>query len=93
MATHKRLCAFLKDARINSGLTQRDLSDSLGYTSPQYVSNWERGVSSPPMDKLYELVRLLKLNPEEILTILQADQEELVRRVLKIQRRRPQMAR
>ena len=37
----------LKKMRLKAGLSQRDVSTALGYTSPQYVSNWERGKSHP----------------------------------------------
>lgn len=39
---------FLRDARVSAGLTQRDVSAKMGYTSAQFVSNWERGVCAPP---------------------------------------------
>lgn len=42
---------FLARARIRAGHTQRDVSEELGYDTPQFVSNWERGASMPPMSK------------------------------------------
>ena len=32
-----------KTLREKAGLTQRDVSDSLGYSTPQFISNVERG--------------------------------------------------
>lgn len=46
---------YLKQCREESGLTQREVSERLGYTTPQFVSNWERSVSSPPLKTLRKL--------------------------------------
>jgi transcriptional regulator with XRE-family HTH domain len=43
----KTLASFLKERRIAAGLSQIDVSRKLGYTSAQFVSNWERGIAKP----------------------------------------------
>ena len=48
----QKLGPFLKKARSKMGLSQRDVADKLGYTSPQFISNVERGLCSPPLKKL-----------------------------------------
>ncbi len=48
--------------RRKKGLTQRDLSGKLQYSSPQFVSNWERGVSYPPAAALRVIARELGFN-------------------------------
>jgi transcriptional regulator with XRE-family HTH domain len=37
----------LRSARKKVGLTQRQVSDAIGYGSPQFVCNWETGKSAP----------------------------------------------
>lgn len=76
------LAEFLRKKREESGLTQKEISDSLGYTSPQFVSNWERGVSSPPLNCLAKLVELYKMNPKEIIDIMMKEQEALLKSTL-----------
>ncbi len=56
---------LLKRARENSGLSQADVARELGYSSPQFVSNWERGLSSPPVPKLKKLCRLYHVSMDE----------------------------
>jgi transcriptional regulator with XRE-family HTH domain len=73
------ISVFLKNARIKSGLSQSDLSQRLGYTSPQIVSNWERGMCGAPLDKLYELVSLLNINKNELVERLLSEQEIILR--------------
>lgn len=57
---------FLKEARLKSGLSQQDVAQTLNYTTAQFISNWERGVSAPPIDVLKTLSRLYKVSPQEL---------------------------
>jgi len=41
-----------KALREKVGLTQREVSDSLGYSTPQFISNVERGRCRFPVQKL-----------------------------------------
>ena len=54
------LSKFLKKRREDVGLSQGQVAKFLGYTSPQFVSNWERGISKPPLHSLKELCGLYK---------------------------------
>lgn len=38
---------MFKKSRLKEELSQGDVSKSLGYTSPQYLSNVERNISTP----------------------------------------------
>lgn len=78
-----KLSSFLRDARLKAGLSQGDISNALGYTSAQFISNWERGLSSPPLDRLYEIVQLLKIDSEELIELLLEEQENLIRQQFK----------
>jgi transcriptional regulator with XRE-family HTH domain len=60
---------YLREKRIEAELTQKDLGNMLGY-KPQFITNWERGASSPPARIMAKLVRVLKIPENEILEIL-----------------------
>ena len=64
------------------GFSQGKLAKALGYTSPQIVSNWERGLCAPPMDKLHDLVKMLKVDKDEVVDLLTNEwRKDLVRLV------------
>lgn len=64
MKENKSLADFLRDKRIESGFSQLDIAKKLGYTSPQFISNWERGLSSPPIHTLRKLTDLYQIPPD-----------------------------
>lgn len=57
---------FLKEKRNAAGLSQKDVSDKMGWTTYQLVSNNERGISSPPFHSLNNLAKILKVDVSEI---------------------------
>ncbi len=83
----KDLSKFLRESREKAGLTQMDVADRLGYSSAQFISNWERGLSSPPMKTLNTLAQMYKVGTEEIfqaiLAITISAAEESLRRQYK----------
>lgn len=70
ITNRKYLGTYLRRKRELVKLTQAEVADALGYKSPQYVSNWERGASCPPAHGLRKLVKILHLDRNEILNIL-----------------------
>lgn len=52
---------FLRNARLNAGLTQRQVSETLGYSSAQFISNFECGIASPPTKKLKVLKDIYRI--------------------------------
>lgn len=67
---HKNMLSdFLKTKRISAGLSQKDVADRLGYTTPQFISNWERGVSQPPINVLKKLGEMYKVSAEELFDV------------------------
>ncbi len=62
----KQLAELLKQKRIKAGLSQRDVSNALGYSTPQFISNWERGVSTPPMDAMPKLAELYHADMDDL---------------------------
>lgn len=66
------LAKFLKDKRLQAGFSQGDVAKKLGYTSPQFVSNWERGLSRPPTTTLRKLAQIYNISLNEMFeTVLQ----------------------
>ena len=57
------LAKFLKEKRVQSGLSQKDVAEKLGYSTSQFISNWERGISHPPLNTLRSLSQIKKKNP------------------------------
>lgn len=68
---HMKLAKLLQTSRINAGLSQLDVANHLGYSTPQFISNWERGVSTPPIEILGTLGNLYKISAEELFETLQ----------------------
>jgi transcriptional regulator with XRE-family HTH domain len=64
------LAEFLKSRRSQVGLSQKDVAKSLGYSTSQFVSNWERGISQPPVSVLRRLADLYKIDAEEMFKVL-----------------------
>lgn len=60
---------YLKDKREAAGLSQKEVADRLGYTTPQFVSNWERGVSQPPLKTLKKIGEMYKVSSDELFNI------------------------
>lgn len=57
---------FIYDRRRALHLTQEQLAQRVGVTAPQ-VSDWERGVATPMLDKLLALVDALECSPNDLL--------------------------
>lgn len=70
---------YLKDKRTKANLTQSDVASKLGYSSPQFVSNWERGLAKPPVFVLRDLTKLYKVSANEMFTVLLAEVESDLR--------------
>ena len=79
---------LLGEAREKAGLSQIALAKKLGYVSPQYVSNWERGVCGPPIDKLGLLTKVLSIKPEILLGMILDQTEMYLRSELKLPKSR-----
>ncbi|MAE73894.1 MAG: hypothetical protein CL675_07340 [Bdellovibrionaceae bacterium] len=60
---------FLAGKRKEAGFSQSDVAKHLGYTA-QFVSNWERGQALPPMQALRKLIDLIKMDREEVISLL-----------------------
>ena len=81
---HKHLGDYLKERRIQADLTQADVAQKLGYTSPQFISNFERGLCSPPLKNLKVLVKLYKLPAEEVIDLILKEQKVILSKALRV---------
>ena len=59
--------ARIKQYRKECGLTIREVSEYMGFTTDQAVCKWQRGESLPTVDNLYALSRLYGKSMEDIL--------------------------
>ena len=59
--------ARIKELRKECGLTIKEVSDYMGFTTEQAVCKWQRGESLPTVDNLYALSRLYGKKMEDIL--------------------------
>lgn len=59
---------YLRDKRTRAKLSQGDVAKLAGYTTPQFVSNIERGISPPSIEFLKIVKAPYKLNPKTIAT-------------------------
>lgn len=73
---------LLKQARIDAGISQGELAKHLGYTSSQFVSNWERGFCEPPINRLCEIADFLSVEKALIKKTLMAEYEERIDKAL-----------
>ncbi|MGE3760261.1 MAG: helix-turn-helix domain-containing protein, partial [Pseudobdellovibrionaceae bacterium] len=57
---------LLREARVNKGLSQIDVSKKLGYDSSQYISNWERSLAVPPVKSLKKIAGIYGISPQTL---------------------------
>ena len=70
---------YLQSMRTNAGLTQREVCLALGYSSAQFISNFERGIAVPPLKKLKILVKMYNMPVETVMDmILDAEREIMI---------------
>ncbi len=58
---------LIRQKRENLGITQRDCAKYLGLSSPQYISNIERGLCGPSVETLAKLGSYLKIDTTKII--------------------------
>ena len=79
----RKLGEYLREKRVRADLTQGFVAEKMGFTSPQFISNIERGLCSPPMDVLKRMIRLYKLRSPEVVRFLSRLQEEYFEKSLR----------
>lgn len=76
---HLEMGHLIKKARAQAGLTQAALAKRLGYRSPQFISNWERSESLPPIETLSKIAKATKTKYGEFTGILKRDLERVLK--------------
>lgn len=61
---------FLKEARVEAGVTQKEIADHCGLTRGQFISNIERGACWPPMNVLVQMSDMYGIPKSKMLTEL-----------------------
>lgn len=79
---------YLKELREEANLTQREVSVALGYSSAQFISNFERGIAIPPLKKLKILLRLYQFDIDRFIDLVQVAERAIMQEVLGESRRR-----
>lgn len=80
MKNFKHIAEFVKTRREEVGLSQTELSQSIGYKHGQFISNIERGMCSLPAPKIRSLAISLKTTNRPIIDAMVADfHDNLVR--------------
>jgi transcriptional regulator with XRE-family HTH domain len=82
------LGAFLKKARLKAEISQHDVAKALGYSSYQFISNWERGISSPPCAVLKRIAALYKTSAQKLFDLLLKDSTRRVQVQLQLEFRK-----
>jgi transcriptional regulator with XRE-family HTH domain len=74
MELNKAIGAALKEARETRGLTQEDF---VGVSGRTYLSELERGLKSPTLEKIDQLASRIGIHPLELLVSCYAKQAEM----------------
>lgn len=78
MSDFLELGHYLKEKRLSSGFTQTELATQLGNVHTQFVSNWERGLCSPPNHCFQKLIEVLQLNRDKLVKVMLADSKKII---------------
>lgn len=62
--------------RERAKLTQRDVSDALGYSTPQFISNVERGRCRFPIQKLSKIRKLYRLSVDQVVELIVTEERQ-----------------
>lgn len=71
------LAQYIKTARIYKGMTQAAVAAKLG-TTTTFISLIESGGCKVPLDKLKELIKIYKLDKNEVVKLSTNDYEEML---------------
>lgn len=82
MEMENRLGAYLKEKREHAELSQGDVARRLGYSTAQYISNFERGVCQPSLKIIARLAKMYRVDLKELFDIIMAQQHYEISKVL-----------
>lgn len=79
--------SFLREKREERGLSQTEVAEALGM-KPQFVSNWERGMSSPPLRLLRLVMKIYGIPDQQLVDFVLKQQEDFLRQQLGLKKKR-----
>ena len=56
--------------RVDSGYSVRDLQEIFGFTTPQAIYKWQRGLALPTLDNLAVLAAIFHVRIDDILVYI-----------------------
>lgn len=65
-------------ARKKGGATQRNVADHFGYTTPQFISNWENSKIVPPLSTLREATAFYEGDMKQLYRFLAGWQAKII---------------
>ena len=69
----------ITELRKRAGLSVRDLQEAFGFTSPQAIYKWQRGMCLPTIDNLVALAALLGVTIDDILVTDKIDTKNMIK--------------
>lgn len=73
--SHSALGLYLRAHRLKASVSQRDISDRLGLTSAQFISNIERGKCAAPLSVIGVYAEMCGINKEDVLKMILQETE------------------
>lgn len=72
-----------KTLREKAGLTQKEVSSALGYSTPQFISNVERGRCRFPVPKLARVRKLYRLSVDQMVDLVMREERETMQKTFR----------
>lgn len=66
----EKIGEFLRAKRLAAGLSQGEVARALGYSTAQFISNWERNISQPPIQTMRILAKLFRTDEHELFNLI-----------------------
>lgn len=66
----EQLTKFLVENRKKKNLSQGDVAKAMGYSTSQFISNWERGISHPPPNSIEKLSTTLQVPAKQLVELI-----------------------
>lgn len=74
----------LIEQRLKLNKTQHDISEQLGYSSPQFISNWERGIAKPPINSLRQVAKAYKMPVTDLIELFVTEHRAYLMDIAKV---------
>tara|TARA_B100001094_G_C17582634_1_gene508150 strand:- start:85 stop:414 length:330 start_codon:yes stop_codon:yes gene_type:complete len=75
---HKGFGRYLREKRREAGFSQQRVAQALGYSSPQFISNLERGTCPIPLNRVRQFIDLYKIDQQEFVGRFLQEQETVL---------------